>query len=168
MNSFISGFIISILGIVVLGVLIDLILPDGQMQKYIKSVFSVIVVLTMVSPLVNIDINKIEFDKFVYNENSIELNENYLKNYNEDYKVVLENIAENTLKNNGFKNVVVEIFYNKSNNNFKIEKVTLNLKKLEINTNQVHIDKYKEMKTIISNLLNVKGEIIFFYEWGWK
>ena len=164
MSGIISSWIISIVGIVILGVLIDLILPEGQMQKYIKSVFSVIVVLTMVSPILNIDINKIDFDRFIYNETSVELNQNYLKNYNEDYKVTLENLLEEKLKEGGFSGVNVEILYNKSNNNFEIEKVELDIKKLVINTNQVHIDKYKEMRTIVSNMLNVKEGNIVIYE----
>jgi len=164
MSSVISSWIISIIGIVVLGVLIDLVLPDGQMQKYIKSVFSIIIVLTMVSPLLNININEIDFNKFIYNEASVELNENYLKNYNEDYKIALENLVIDALKEDGFSGVVVEISYNLSNNKFEIEKVELDIKKLVINTNQVHIDKYKEMRAIVVKMLNIKEGIVVFYE----
>lgn len=165
MSSVISGWIISIVGVVILGVLIDLILPDGQMQKYIKAVFSVVVVLAMVSPLLNIDIDKIDFDKFIYNETSVQLNENYLNNYNEDYKLALENLLEENLEEGGFSSVDVEILYNKSNNNFEIEKVELDIKKLVINANQAHIDKYKEMRNIVANMLNIKEGNIVFYEW---
>jgi len=165
MSSVISSWIISIIGIVVLGVLIDLVLPDGQMQKYIKSVFSIIIVLTMVSPLLNININEIDFNKFIYNEASVELNENYLKNYNEDYKIALENLVIDALKEDGFSGVVVEISYNLSNNKFEIEKVELDIKKLVINTNQVHIDKYKEMRAIVVKMLNIKEGMVVFYEW---
>jgi len=164
MTEIISSWIISIVGIVILGVLIDLILPEGQMQKYIKSIFSVIVVLTMVSPVLNIDLNKIEFNKFIYNESSIELNDKYLKNYNEDYKKTLERLLENSLEDKGYKNVSVEISYNLSNNYFEIQKVVLNIKNLVINTNQVHIDKYKEMRAIAVNLLNVKEGVVVIYE----
>jgi len=164
MSSVISSWIISIIGIVVLGVLIDLVLPDGQMQKYIKSVFSIIIVLTMVSPLLNININEIDFNKFIYNEASVELNENYLKNYNEDYKIALENLVIDALKEDGFSGVVVEISYNLSNNKFEIEKVELDIKKLVINTNQVHIDKYKEMRAIVVKMLNIKEGMVVFYE----
>lgn len=165
MSSIISNWIISIVGVVILSVLIDLILPEGQMQKYIKSVFSVVIVLTMVSPILKIDISSIDFNKFIYNESSVEINTNYLNNYNEDYKKSLEEIVENALKDGGFLNVEVEISYNLSNNNFEIEKVKLDIKKLVINANQVHIDKYKEMQTIVENLLNVKEDLIVIYEW---
>ena len=164
MSSIISNWIISIVGVVILSVLIDLILPEGQMQKYIKSVFSVVIVLTMVSPILKIDISSIDFNKFIYNESSVEINTNYLNNYNEDYKKSLEEIVENALKDGGFLNVEVEISYNLSNNNFEIEKVKLDIKKLVINANQVHIDKYKEMQTIVENLLNVKEDLIVIYE----
>lgn len=164
MSEIISSWIISIVGIVILGVLVDLILPEGQMQKYIKSIFSIIVVLTMVSPLLQIDIDKIDFDRFIYNETSVELNDNYLKNYNEDYKIALENLLIENLKEKGFSGVIVAISYNLSNTNFEIEKVELNIKNLVINTNQVHIDKYKEMRAIVVNMLNIKENIVVIYE----
>ena len=163
MSEVVTGWIVSIVGVVVLGVLIDIILPEGQMQKYIKSIFSVIVVLTMVSPLFNIEIGNINFDQFIYNESSVELNQNYLNNYNEDYKTSLQNLLEENLKENGFGGVKVEITYNLSNNNFEIEKVVLDIKKLVINTNQVHIDKYKEIRAITVKLLNVEEDVVVIY-----
>ena len=39
MGEVLTSWILSIVGIVLLGVLIDLILPNGEIQKYIKSIF---------------------------------------------------------------------------------------------------------------------------------
>ena len=50
MNS-ISAWVLSVAGISVLGVLIDLILPSGQTRKYVKGVFAFIVVLVIITPL---------------------------------------------------------------------------------------------------------------------
>lgn len=158
MASGIINWILSIVGIVLISVLVEIILPSGEMQKYIKSVFAIFIVFVMIYPIVNIDIDKIDFNKFIYNETSTILNENYLKNYNEEYKNSLQNIVEKQLENNGFLNVNVEILYNMSANDFEIEKVKLNAKNLVINTNSVHIDKYKEMREVVVNLLSVESE----------
>ncbi|NLZ25503.1 MAG: hypothetical protein GX891_03485 [Clostridiales bacterium] len=44
-------YLISVTAVVCLGVLLDIILPDGQMNKYVRSVFSLIVVLVLIAPL---------------------------------------------------------------------------------------------------------------------
>ena len=161
----ITGWILSIVGVVLIGVLVDLILPEGQMQKYIKAIFGVFIVFTLVTPLLNLKISEIDFNKFIYNENSIEVNQNYINNYNNEYKKYLENLVEDGLKYLGFNNVLVEIYNDLSKNEFTIKKVLLNAKKLVININSVHIDKYKEMKKIVVSILNVKEDLIVIDEW---
>ena len=165
MLSGITNWLLSIVGVVLIGVLVDIILPDGQMQKYIKVVFSVFVVFVMIYPIVNINLNKIDFNKFLYNSTSVELNENYLKNYNLEYKNSLEKLTENQLSNNGFMGVDVEININLDKTNFNIEKVILNAKNLVINTNTVHIDKYKEIKGLVANFLYIEEERVVINEW---
>ena len=46
-----SVWIMSVVGVVCLGVLLDIIVPDGEINKYIKSVFSIVTVLVIVAPL---------------------------------------------------------------------------------------------------------------------
>lgn len=166
MLSGISSWILSIVGVVIIGVLVDLILPEGEMQKYIKAIFSIIVVVIMVSPILKIDIDKIDFNKFIYNETSVELNQEYINKYNNQYKENLEKIIESTLKSNGFGGVIVKILLNLSNSDFEIEKVELDIKNLVININSPHIDKYKEMKAIVVSMLSIKEDKVAFNEWG--
>lgn len=57
---FLSAWIVSIVGIVILGVLVDIIITDGQTAKYIKSVFAIITVFVIASPIpkiINGDLN---------------------------------------------------------------------------------------------------------------
>lgn len=151
----ITGWLLGVVGIVLIGTLVDLILPDGEMQKYIKAIFSIVIVFVMISPIVNIDLNKIDFNKFIYNDSSVTINEKYLKNYNNIYKESLEKTCEMALKNSGFSGVKVNICLNMSITKFQIEKVEVNLKNLVIDTNKVHIDKYQEIKSVIISVLGV-------------
>ena len=50
----ISSWIMAIVGVSVLGVLVDLVMPNGQTKKYIKGIFAFIVVLVIISPLPNL------------------------------------------------------------------------------------------------------------------
>lgn len=46
-----KGWIIAIVCTIVLGVLLEIVLPKGKMAKYVKGVFSLVVILVIVSPL---------------------------------------------------------------------------------------------------------------------
>lgn len=168
MNSVLVGWTLSVLGISILGVLIDIILPEGNMQKYIKSIFSIFIIFVIVSPIVNFDINNIKFNNIFYNQSSVQLDQSYIQNFNIKYKQSLEKTCENYLEEKGFSGVKVEIEINLENNYLEIKKVELNLKNLVINSNSAHINKYTEMKTHIKNLLNIEDEKVVFDEWSKK
>lgn len=163
LNSVIS-WLMSVVGITLIGVLVDLILPNGTMQKYIKSIFSIFVVFVMVYPIINIDINKLDFNKFLYNETSVELNDKYIENFHKEYKESLEKLTENCLQNKGYENLNVEIFYKMSSKDFEIEKVVVDAKNLVINSSSVHIDKYKEIKKIVVSFLYVEEDKVVINE----
>lgn len=165
MSSIVTGWILSVLGISVIGVLVDVILPEGEMQKYIKSIFSIIIIFTLITPLLNINIDKINLDTFIYNQSSVELDKNYISSFNKQYKELLEKNCEQILKTNGFSGVSVEIDINLENNQFEVKKVYLNLKNLVINTNEAHINKYTEMRESITKYLDVKEDVVVFNEW---
>ena len=52
--SSVGAWILSILGIVVIGAVIDLVLPSGRMNKYVKSIFSAVTILVIILPLPNL------------------------------------------------------------------------------------------------------------------
>ena len=164
MLSGVISWLISIVGIVLIGVLVDIILPEGSMQKYIKSVFSIFVVFVMIYPIINMDISKIDFNKFIYNDSSITLNDRYLDSFNKSYKKSLEELTEKQLETKGFMNVDVEILYIMLKNKFEIQKVILNAQNLVINNEAVHIDKYKEMKNIVIRFLYIEENKVVINE----
>ena len=53
----VSMWVLSIVSIVLIGVLIEVILPQGKTNKILKSVVAVVSVLVIVSPLKNLDID---------------------------------------------------------------------------------------------------------------
>lgn len=46
-----KGWIISVVCVIVLGVLLEIVLPKGKISKYVKGTFSLVVILVIVSPL---------------------------------------------------------------------------------------------------------------------
>ena len=47
-------WVVSVAGIAILAVLCDIILPDGQTRKYIKTVIGVVVTVVMIQPVINL------------------------------------------------------------------------------------------------------------------
>ncbi len=77
-----SGWILSIAGVICISVIVELVMPDGQMNSYIKKILSFIIVLVIILPLpkllkTEIDLNNI----FDYSEN-IEVDKDYLYQLN--------------------------------------------------------------------------------------
>lgn len=46
-----AGWITSIVGVICLGVLLEIVLPEGKTAKYVKGAFSLIVIIVIVAPL---------------------------------------------------------------------------------------------------------------------
>lgn len=158
-----SGYILSILGIVLLGIIIDVIVPSGNINKYIKSVFSIFVVAVIVSPVV----------KFISNKNGIKLDYN---NYELDKDLVEfiyekrvnneENKIETYLSDEGFNKVDINIEFSINNNELEYLSCNVNLNKLVISADKQHINKYEFIKDVVKDFTNLTEEEIVIYEWN--
>jgi stage III sporulation protein AF len=51
MSAGISAWVLSIAGVITLTVLLDILLPEGQMNKYVKGICSIVTIFVVVSPL---------------------------------------------------------------------------------------------------------------------
>lgn len=70
-------WIAKIVGLGALGVLLDVILPDGETNKYIKGIFGIITVFVLFSPLPKLLDIKINVDDLTHTSEAIELDEDY-------------------------------------------------------------------------------------------
>jgi len=156
-----SGYVLSILGIVLLGVLIDVIIPSGNINKYIKSIYSIFVVAVIISPVVN----------FIANKNDYKLT--YL-NYEIDaelleyvYKLRVENAENNIeiyLNNEGFSGIDIIIDYSINNNEIQYNSCSVNLQNLGISADKLNINKYEFIKQAVKSFTNLTYEEIVIYE----
>lgn len=160
-----SGYVLSILGIVLLGVIIDVIIPSGNISKYIKSVFSIFVVAVIISPVVNFLSNKngikLEYDNYEMDKQLIE----YIfakRTENEENKI------EIYLKDNGFNGIDINLNYSINNNELDYISCIINLKNLVISADKQHINKYEFIKKSVKDFANLTDEEIVIDEWKRK
>ena len=157
-----TGYILSILGIVVAGIFIDIIVPDGTINKYVKSIYSIFVVAVILSPIVKLISKK---DIYTLQHEDYQVNEK-LMNYIQNQKVKqMENKIKAELESEGFKNLDIKINYSTNSNELSLISCEINLKKLSIDADKQHINKYEFIAGVVKENTNLLDEVILFYEW---
>lgn len=58
-----SGWVLSVTAVICLTVLLDIIMPDGQMKKYVKGIVSIIVIFVIITPLASIAVGEFDLTK---------------------------------------------------------------------------------------------------------
>ena len=159
-----STWIISITGVILLGVLVDIILPEGQTNKYLKSIFSFFIVFTIVSPLpslLNKDISLYDFidTKEVY------IDTTFISQINVQKLNVIKADLLEKLESKGYSDIYISITADIYSENMQIDRIFVDLSNLVIDENIANINsnKYKAVTDIVVEMTGVKEEKITVY-----
>lgn len=158
-----GGYLLSILGVVILGVVIDIILPSGTTSKYISGIFAIVVMFVIISPVLTW-INKGYNIKDYFTLQDITLDEKLLYNINNSKFNELEKEIEQELTDNGYTNVKIDIQFDIDATNVKISQVLVDLSNIVINTNCMNINKYVYIRQVVLSKINITEEVIVFCE----
>lgn len=142
-----NAWLLSIVGVVSLGVLLEILLADGETSKYIKGVFALAVVLVLVAPIPkflnkNFDINEFFGDEIVAQST-------FLQSVNERRNTERENKVLAELKKSNIPAEKVRVYYLRGDLDYiDVVKVYLNgdcdnYKILDIVSQKVGCDKNK-------------------------
>ncbi len=148
-----TSWLLSIVGVVFVGVMVDIISPSGKTNAFIKSIFAIFLIYVVISPLIKL-VKKDAFEiTQSYNFSSVET----------DPKIVqAEHQITEGLISNGICGIDVEIIGYVSNNGIVAQKVILNGAKTVLNSMDEHIDKYKLITEIVQSVITVKKENIVY------
>lgn len=156
-------WILSIGAIIILTSILTLILPEGKLGKNIKSVFSLIVVLIIVQPLIKLKNGEIDFNDF-YTEKEIVLQEDYIYYVNEQKITNYQNQCQNFLLDLGIKGAKTNIDYIVDEfGQVEIILASVDLENSVINSKDEHIDINKDISLGISKILNVEENRVKTY-----
>lgn len=179
MISFLSDWIQKIaIGVIIVSIF-ELILPNGNLKKYIKVVLGIYVVFCIISPFINNslfqNLDEINLEKYVENVSKQSNIEKNTQNSNLEnlYLDELKKNIENQVQNNGY-NVVkctIDAEFDLTKTNSGIHKIDLVVEKnqniihkIEINLNKTN----KEEKVIDENndigLMNLRENLSNYYE----
>lgn len=159
----VSSWLMSIIGVVFLSVLVDIVLPDSKLSKYVKSIFAFIILLVIIAPLKEIKKGEFNLSKYFTNLN-IQVDEDFIDNINQMKINQLNDKIVYLADEAGYKNLIVQIVSNNNEYGLQILKVNIFLENLVIEEDSKHIDKYRKIKDIVKNVVDVNEELIEFYE----
>lgn len=161
--SALGGWILGILGIVVIGAVIDLVLPSGRMNKYVKSVFAAVTVLVVILPLPNLLKNGCSADEFIPNI-KVETDDKYLEYTQNIKKNYIIKGLKAALSNDGITLGEMSIEGDFSSVAPVITAVKINLSQVVIVGQSEHINKYELLRNKVSLYLAVDKDVIAIYE----
>lgn len=150
-----SKWLLGIVGVVFLGILIDVLTPNGKLNKLIKGVFGIIATFVIIAPIFKIDM--IDFD-FTQIEDAT-----LIENINKEKIKASEEMVELTLKNKGFDGINVEISINPDFVGLIYDSVYIDCSELVLSEEHMNINKYEVIVDDVANILNIDKERIIIY-----
>ncbi len=113
----ISAWLLSITGVILLSVLSEFILPEGQINRYTKVIFAFVTIFVIISPLPSLLDKEIDFSFPSYDS---ALQEDYLHEINLSKLSALQTDLQSELENAGIYNVSISISANAYSENLQI------------------------------------------------
>lgn len=164
MLSELSNWILSIAGIICVSVIVELILPDGQMNRYIKGIFSFIIILVVIMPIPKLLNRDFDFSN-IFDNSGYEIDSDYLYQVNLDKMNSVKNEIEKQIEKRGYLNVVVSINCEIFDNSMQYKSIFVDLSDLVISGQAEHnnISKIKkDISSIIMAIIDIDEEAILY------
>lgn len=161
--SSISAWVISITGVCVLSVLVDLIAPDGKISASIKNVFSYIVVLVSIAPLPGLIKGDFSLDG-IFSNVELDIQDEYIYNINQAKLDKWTSTIEVALEDEGIYGAVVSISANIFESDMQIEAVYVDLYNVVINGELRNTNIQTEVVNVVLNCLDIEKSKVIIYE----
>ena len=150
-----NGWLLSIIGVVFMGVLFDIIYPNGKTNAVCRSIFGIIAIFVMMKPVFNF----IKFDNVADNF----IDKNLLLSFDESKCDYLESKIKSDLLSQGVDGVNVEIDGITEDNVFEIKNVYVDISEIVLSEDMMNINKYEVISNIILESVDIQKEGIIIY-----
>lgn len=159
-----KNWLLSICVTVIIISVFAIIAPQGKIGKFIKSILNIVLVLVIVKPVINIDMDSV-ISKIINSGNEVVFQTEYLNVISERKADIYEKNCILIIEDCGVNDASVVIDYISDEDGFfYIENVSVNLKNSVFISDKEHIDIIDEIRERLGEYLNVKSEAIDIYE----
>lgn len=156
-----SSWLLSIAGMAVLGVLIDVVLPNGQTNKYVKGMFAFCMLLVIIAPLPALVNKNFDMDS-IFAKTEIEIDNDFIYQVNRTKLNYFENQIKKQIEDKGIMHVNIVVNADIFSTNMQIKNVFVDLRNVVISGNASHIDIKKTVLEIVLDNINISKENVIF------
>ena len=159
-----SAWVLSIVGIVVLTLMVDIIIPEGKTGKYIKGVFAMLTVFAIAMPLPKIFNSEFDLEEFLQQNTSASADYDVLENI---YYMRLERLEQKIItsaESEGIKNMEVKINALNNNSFVEIQSIEINLKNVVIEGKNPNINIVDIVIDLVSKAAETDKSAVKVYE----
>ena len=159
-----SAWVLSIVGIVVLTLMVDIIIPEGKTGKYIKGVFAMLTVFEIAMPLPKIFNSEFDLEEFLQQNTSASADYDVLENI---YYMRLERLEQKIItsaESEGIKNMEVKINALNNNSFVEIQSIEINLKNVVIEEKNPNINIVDIVIDLVSKAAETDKSAVKVYE----
>ena len=159
-----SAWVLSIVGIVVLTLMVDIIIPEGKTGKYIKGVFAMLTVFVIAMPLPKIFNSEFYLEEFLQQNTSASADYDVLENI---YYMRLERLEQKIItsaESEGIKNMEVKINALNNNSFVEIQSIEINLKNVVIEEKNPNINIVDIVIDLVSKAAETDKSAVKVYE----
>lgn len=152
-------WVLNLVGISLMGILIEILLPSGKTNKYIKGVLSLVTISVVISPIISIFTNQSVIKNFF--DQDIEVDEQFVASTNQSSNQREEKLIESMLESQGYKGVEINIIPCSDSQN-KIEFVKICTKNMVIDSENSNIDIKGKIASLVSKRLKIDVGKIYY------
>jgi hypothetical protein len=152
-----TAWLLSIAGVATVGVLVELLLSDSPLSKFIRSIYALIILFVIIQPLPTLFRS---MSTNVGGSIQIPLNTELMQQINNQTRDALERSTQSALATGGYENVIITIHHDQNSSTFKISNIFVNA--LGLSTKQPIIDARQQIISIIKATTGAGEEVIHY------
>ena len=156
-----SEWLLGVVGVISLGLLLEILIPEGQTSKYVKGAFSLLVIFVLISPLPKLLGGEYDFN---FDGVSYEIDTDYLTYATNQYTRTLEDDLEEILKEQGIQSTVEIVVKDGNVKDIDFVSVKIFLSGIDENEKNTHITRAREIAT--KSLSVSKDKVYVNVEYG--
>lgn len=153
-----NGYILSVAGVVFISVIIDIIIPGGKMEKYVKAMISLVVVFVMLCPLPGL-ISR--FKSGSVKQNLVD--QDFVSRVNSTKNLNTENALKTALQEAGVEGCKVEVITDLSTASNQILFVYVDISAAVLKAELGSINTNEFICEVVMRETNLDKEAVFVY-----
>ena len=138
----VSGYILTIAGVILISVIVEFAMSEGQMNRYIRSVFSFFIIAVIIAPLPAL-ISSEGFTS-IFDYEDFELQKDYLEALDKSKEKTLSYELQSIFAEEGYKKLIIEVDIQDG----AISQIIINISQLEISKDA----KYQSLSDISNHI----------------